>query len=578
MKKLLAGTVGTVLALGGLGVATATPAAAATPSVQPSCNSLYVSLEEYPEGTSVTVTLDGETAESTTFDTSYSFWRDLDFSVPHDWSVDVDAPEGTDGDYSDSGTTTPCDTDPNTWADAWASCGELSANVSAYPEGSRIVATVDGAVVGDETFTGSFWTSWPLDWRTAHDWSITLDAPDDALDRSWSGTTEPCRFDPSLRVDVGAYCESLWVNVAGYPAGTAVAVRLDGETLADGSIDETGYFSGDWTIDGTHAQEWVVELDAEDDALDRAESGLTEPCWVEPTLVEPVMPVVPTDCGATPDDVVLPDDTAEVTYERTAEGIVATAAPGYRFDSLALDQWSFYSENQVLLHWMSALRPQCALGVVSVVPTCDAGVPYVDISVTPPAGATDDNSTFYIEWEGPGGGYEVVYGDAGFGHPWTTRHPWPGFIIHDDGTVSPTYDPSWRLDDVDLRLSATVAADGGAYTVFHTSTVEDAPTADPCADDPGPRFSVDVSQRWLTGKLYLAVRVLNEGDSTADVSVVTPFGRKHFPRVEAGSSAYQAFAVRTTQPVEGQVDVSFTADVGGVPVTRERAVPFWLGG
>ncbi|MGO2042321.1 MAG: hypothetical protein ACTH2O_07045, partial [Cellulosimicrobium funkei] len=80
MKKLLAGTVGTVLALGGLGVATATPAAAATPSVQPSCNSLYVSLDDYPQGTSVVVTLDGETVESTTFDTSYSFWRDLDFS------------------------------------------------------------------------------------------------------------------------------------------------------------------------------------------------------------------------------------------------------------------------------------------------------------------------------------------------------------------------------------------------------------------------------------------------------------------------------------------------------------------
>ena len=119
MKKLLAGTVGTVLALGGLGVATATPAAAATQFVQPSCNSLYVSLEDYPEGTSVVVTLDGETVESTTFDISYAFSHDLDFSTPHDWSVDVDAPGGTDGDYSDSGTTTPCDTNPNAWADVY---------------------------------------------------------------------------------------------------------------------------------------------------------------------------------------------------------------------------------------------------------------------------------------------------------------------------------------------------------------------------------------------------------------------------------------------------------------------------
>ncbi|MGO1202450.1 hypothetical protein [Cellulosimicrobium funkei] len=578
MKKLLAGTVGTVLALGGLGVATATPAAAATPSVQPSCNSLYVSLDDYPQGTSVVVTLDGETVESTTFDTSYSFWRDLDFSVPHDWSVVVDAPDGADGDFSDSGSTVPCDTDPNVWADAWASCGELSTNVGGYPEGSRVVVSVDGAVVGDETFTGSFWTGWPLDWQTTHDWSVTLDAPEDALDRSWSGTTEPCRFDPSLRVDVSAYCEVLWVDVAGYPAGTAVAVRLDGEVLGDGVVDESGFFSGEWTIDGSRTQEWEVALDAADDALDRTESGSTEPCWVEPTVVEPVMPVVPTDCDATPDDVVLPDDTAEITYERTAEGIVATAAPGYRFDSLASDQWSFYGESQVILHWGSAVRPRCELEVLSVVPTCDAGVPLVDISVTPPHGATDDNSTFFIEWEGPGGPNEVVYGDAGFGHPWTTRQPWPGFVTHDDGTVSPTYDPTWRLDDVDLRLSATVAADGGAYTVFHSATVEDAPTADPCADDPGPHFSVDVTPRWLAGKLYLGVRVLNEGDGAADVSVVTPFGRKHFPRVAAGASAYQAFAVRTSEPVDGQVDVSFTADVDGGPVTRERSVPFSFGG
>ncbi|MGO1287943.1 MAG: hypothetical protein ACTMIC_05425, partial [Cellulosimicrobium funkei] len=101
---------------------------------------------------------------------------------------------------------------------------------------------------------------------------------------------------------------------------------------------------------------------------------------------------------------------------------------------------------------------------------------------------------------------------------------------------------------------------------------------DPCADDPGPHFSVDVTPRWLAGKLYLGVRVLNEGDGAADVSVVTPFGRKHFPRVAAGASAYQAFAVRTSEPVDGQVDVSFTADVDGGPVTRERSVPFSFGG
>ncbi|MFJ4233599.1 hypothetical protein [Cellulosimicrobium cellulans] len=576
MKKLLAGTVGTVLALGGLGVATATPAAAATQFVQPSCNSLYVSLEDYPEGTSVVVTLDGETVESTTFDISYAFSHDLDLSTPHDWSVDVDAPGGTDGDYSDSGTTTPCDTDPNAWADAWASCGELSTYVTGYPEGSRIVVSLEGEVVADETFIGSSANGWPLDWQVAHDWSVVLDAADDALDRTWSGTTEPCRFDPSLRVDVSAYCESLWVNVAGYPAGTAVTIRLDGETVAEGSVDESGYFSGGWTIDGSRSQEWVVVLDAADDAQDRTETGVSEPCWVEPNTVEPVTPVTVTDCSATPADVVLPDDTAEITYERTNDGIVATASPGYVLPSSS-DQWGPHDGGRLLLGWHSVVRPRCDLEVVSVTPVCDDGLPFVDVVVTPPSGAAE--GTLGIEWVGPNGGYDdVVYGGGGFGLSFTSRQPWPSFITNDDGTVSPQRDPEWRLADIDLVLGVSVPVDGGSFSRYHRALWEDAPTDDPCADDPGPHFSVDVSERRLAGKLYLAVRVLNEGDSTADVSVETLFGRKHFPRVAAGASAYQAFAVRTTEPVEGQVDVSFTADVDGESVTRERSVPFWLGG
>jgi hypothetical protein len=577
VKKLLAGTVGTVLALGGLGVATATLAAAATPYVQPSCNSLYISLEDYPEETSVVVTLDGETVDSTTFDTSYSFWRDFDFSTPHDWSVDVDAPDGAEGDLSDSGTTTPCETNPNTSAWTDASCGEIAASVTEYPVGSHVVTTVDGTVLTDEVFDGSYWNVWSLDWRSSHDWSVVLDSPDDTLDRTWSGTTEPCAFDPSLRVYVNAYCETLTVSVEGYPAGTAVTVRAGDDVVGEGAIDEGGYFWGEWAIDGTSAQEWAVEIDTADDAQDRTESGLSEPCWVPPTTVEPVSPDVVTDCAATPDDVVLPEDTEAITYTRTDEGIVATATPGHELP-FGLDQWRPHGDGQLLLGWYAALRPSCDFADVSVQPVCVDGVASVDVSVTPPSGATEDNSTFYIEWQGPGGGYDVVYGDAGFGHPWTTRQPWPGFVTHDDGTVSPTYDPTWRLDDVDLVLYATVAAEGGAYSVGYRAHVEDAPTADPCADDPGPHFSVDVRPRWIAGKSYLTVRVLNEGDSTADVSVVTPFGRKHFPRVEPGASAYQAFAVRTTEPIEGEVGVSFTADVDGESVTRERSVPFWLGG
>lgn len=495
MKKLLAGTVGTVLALGGLGVATATPAAAATPTVEPGCSSLYVVLDDYPDGTTFVATVDGETVEDITFDGHHSLWYDVDGSVPHDWSIVVDVPDGAEGDFADSGTTTPCDSPPSDWFYADAYCGNLN------------------------------------------------------------------------------------VSLGGFPAGSAVVVAVDGAVLAEGSTDEYGSYWFGTQLDRWSGQTWQVVVDAEDDAFDRSETGVSL-CGSGGEIVLPETPAALTHCAATPEDVSVPSDGAQVSYTRTDAGIVATAASGYEFPggTNTTGEWRPYGDGQLLLGWYAALRPSCDFADVSVQPVCVEGVAYVDISVTPPAGATDDSSTFYIEWQGPGGGYDVVYGDAGFGHPWTTRQPWPGFITHDDGTVSPTYDPTWRLDDVDLVLYATVAAEGGAYSVGYSAHVEDAPTADPCADDSGPHFSIDVSQRWLAGKLYLAVRVLNEGDSTADVSVVTPFGRKHFPRVAAGASAYQTFAVRTTEPVEGQVDVSFTADVDGEAVTRERSVPFWLGG
>ncbi|WP_353708922.1 hypothetical protein ABRQ22_06230 [Cellulosimicrobium sp. ES-005] len=493
MKKLLAGTVGTVLALGGISVATATPAAAAVPDVQAGCSSLYVTLDGYPDGTAFVATVDGETVDDVVFDGYHTLWYDVDGSVAHDWSVVVDAPGEVDEDFSDSGTTTPCGEPPSDWFSADAYCGNLN------------------------------------------------------------------------------------VSLGGFPAGSAVTVVVDAEVVSEGLVDEYGSYWFGTRLDEWSGQTWQVVVDAEDDAFDRSESGVSS-CGSGGEIVVPETPSALTDCAATPQDVHLPPDTAQVSYARGDDGIVATAAAGYEFPGGAgtTGEWRALGDGRLLLEWYSVVRPRCALDVVSVTPVCEAGEPFVDIAVDPPAGV--DESSFLISWEGPNTGYDVVYGDAGFGHPWVTREPWPGFVTHGDGTVSPAYDETWRLDDIDLVLGASAWVDGWAYSRSYGAVWEDAPTADPCADDPGPHFSVDVSPRWLAGKLYLSVRVLNEGDSTADVSVVTPFGRKHFPRVEAGASAYQAFAVRTTEPVEGQVDVSFAADVDGEQVTRERSVAFSFGG
>ncbi|WP_069386968.1 hypothetical protein [Cellulosimicrobium cellulans] len=493
MKKLISSAVGALLALGSLGVAVAAPSTAIeaippTTYVDASCSSLLVSLSDHADGTTVAVVVDGDAVEGVVQEGSYWFSRDLDWTVPHEWSVVVDAPDGTEGDRAESGTTAPCSTDPR------------------------------------------------------------------------------------LRVDVTAYCAELSVWVSGYPTGTAVSVLLDGAELGAGVVDEWQSYSGSWVIDRDATHRWEVVVDAADDSLDRSESGESSPCWVEPQTVVPETPAAVTDCAASPEDVVLPVDTDAVSYERTAEGIVATAALGYTFPFWGLDQWQRLDDGRALLAWASVVRPVCDLEVVSVTPVCDAGVPSVDVVVTPPAGA--DDGSLEMDWVGPDEAYDVLYGGGGFGHPFTSRQPWPAFITNEDGTVSPHHTPDWRVDDVDLVLGTSVQADGGVYSRYHRALWEDAPTTDPCADDPGPHFRVDARDRWLAGAPYLAVRVLNEDDTPADVTVTTPLGSRSFREVAPGASAYQAFRLRS-ELQDVPVTVTFTTEVDGEIVTRERVITAW---
>ncbi len=573
MKKLIARAVVMVLALGGLGLAAAPSASAAVPTVSATCSSLDVMLDGYPDGTTVTTTVDGESVVETAEGGWYSAWRGFDWSTAHEWSVVVDASEGSDGDFSDGGTTTPCDVDPDRYAFANASCGEVTAHAASYPAGTRLVVSVDGQTVTDDPVEGYYGRSWPIDWTVAHDWTVTLDAVDDALDQVWEGVTEPCDVDPRLRVEVGAYCDQFSVSVTGYPAGTTVEVRLDDAPFADGVVNEWDEFWGSWTIGADTTHTWEVVIDAEDDSLDRTESGESEPCWTEPGEVLPETPATVTACSATPDDVVLPADSEAVSYERTPEGIVATATDGYVFPWDGLDQWQRLDDARAVLSWHSAVRPVCDLEVVSVTPVCVEGSPFVDVVVTPPVGA--DAGSLEMDWVGPDAAYDVVYGSGGFGQPFESRQPWPAFITNEDGTVSPHHTPDWRLDDIDLAFGTTMQADGGAYSRYHRAIWEDAPTVDPCADDPGPHFSVEARERSLAGKPYLAVRVLNEDDTAADVTIATPLGSRTFHDVAPGASAYQAYPLRTEMQ-DVPVTVTFTTDLRGQRVTRERVVRSWL--
>lgn len=107
MKKLLAGGTLAVLALGGM-VATAAPASAHTPNVSADCGVVNVDLQAY-RGADVTVVIDGETTEHTSFRSDFVKQYELSLDAPHEWSVNVEALDNGRYDYEQSGSLEACE-------------------------------------------------------------------------------------------------------------------------------------------------------------------------------------------------------------------------------------------------------------------------------------------------------------------------------------------------------------------------------------------------------------------------------------------------------------------------------------
>jgi uncharacterized protein YcbX len=66
--------------------------------------------------------------------------------------------------------------------------------------------------------------------------------------------------------------------------------------------------------------------------------------------------------------------------------------------------------------------------------------------------------------------------------------------------------------------------------------------------------------RCLAGKVYVAVRVTNDGAAPVDVAVSTPYGSRSFADVAPGRNAYQAFAARSASVPAGTVTVTVDDD------------------
>jgi len=111
VKKLLAGGTLAVLALGGM-IAGAAPASAHTPSVSADCGFVNVDLKYY-QGAKVTVVIDGATVEDAEFSDGFQGAYDgLALDAAHEWSVTVDAYDGDQFDWADSGSIGVCQTPP----------------------------------------------------------------------------------------------------------------------------------------------------------------------------------------------------------------------------------------------------------------------------------------------------------------------------------------------------------------------------------------------------------------------------------------------------------------------------------
>jgi hypothetical protein len=190
-----------------------------------------------------------------------------------------------------------------------------------------------------------------------------------------------------------------------------------------------------------------------------------------------------TDCTATPADVVLPASTESITYTLSDGSIRASVNPGYQLDWQSTFDAGYYPESDTVavLALGQVLRPRCALpGTATAQPVCDAGEAFLEYAVEAPEGAREEQ--FFIEIEGPNHGYDVIQGDAGFGHPFTGRLPWQELVTNADGTISAAWNPDLAVTSVHVHfsLSVPVTTDAGTYDVSYDAQVPLTQTANPC--------------------------------------------------------------------------------------------------
>ncbi|MCF4120450.1 LPXTG cell wall anchor domain-containing protein [Antribacter sp. KLBMP9083] len=212
-----------------------------------------------------------------------------------------------------------------------------------------------------------------------------------------------------------------------------------------------------------------------------------------PELVVPADPGQITDCDATIEDVVVPEDTEAIDYTFDGRYLVARTMPGYTFGSGGSfgryrhtpdedpRQGGFLTGHTAELGIEQLVAPRCGLTVLSYEPVCVDGTPHLKYEIARPEGATRDDIAL-ISWEGDRAGWEVLASGSGHDYPLSGLYHWPDIVVNADGTYSSRDNPQVRVADVDLHFSAGyLGADG--IRRYYATFFEDAPITNPCGTD-----------------------------------------------------------------------------------------------
>lgn len=513
MRKILASLTTATLAVGGLLVATAAPASAHTPVIDPTCDSLRVDLTAY-EGAEVTVTVDDEPAivdgkpvTDVRFDDSFHAEFPLDPTEGHRWTVDVEALDDDYYDWDDDGTTQACVDEGSEIQTAFYVYPKLDPNKDAAWENSgyqTLIATRDG---------GEFWEELPKEYPG--EIFDVEELPADVCEGSWGvqqdivGIHEGFdwtdfqhiefekggpRFDDlkkwrheELSTYLSECDESTPAHVT--PEPPAFDGTCDAEYTVDQPEDTADVtYETEWNEAGTEATVTATLTEGVTPAPDAATSWTytftDEVCQSSPAVVTPEVPESVDLCGVENDTLTLPESTEQVVYTEEADGIVATATDGQSLAELPAgyetrdDGSAFYPTEAATF-----TDEPCALIPGDITAVCESAVPYLGYEVSLPQGVEADGDTpLTVTFLNPDGDdYEVTDQPLAGRLLWpgasaTEPLQWPGWERLDDGTyVETDGNYAWTREGVQVRFEVNPD---------YSTVVDYPPASSECANAP----------------------------------------------------------------------------------------------